>query len=190
MISSLKGKISHIGLNKIEILVGDVGWEVYLPQKELSKLAINTQIQIFTYHHIAEDKNDLYGFTSRADKLVFENLISVSGIGPKTALGIFSVGDGQKIMQAVSQADVDFFRQVKGLGSKGAQRIIIDLKNKVQTIRELDLKPDSENFKTAYQALANLGFKRDEIYQSLSKLPAEIVDEQQIIKFALKNLAK
>lgn len=190
MIASLKGTIDHISSNKVEISAGTVGWEVYLPQKELAKLTVGSPIQVFTYQHIAEDKNDLFGFTSRQDKLVFEILISVSGIGPKTALGIFSVGDGQKIMEAVAQADLNFFSQVKGLGSKGAQRIIVDLKNKVKTVRELDLKPASENYRTAQQALADLGFKKEEIKQALAKLPAELDNEQEIIKFALKNLAR
>jgi len=190
MISSVRGKIIFKYQNKIEIDVGGVGWDVYLPQTEILKLEVGCAIEIFIYQHIAEEKNDLYGFMRREDKQVFEMLLGVSGVGPKTALGIFTVGNGERIVKAVAEAEVEFFRQVKGLGGKGAQRIIVDLKGKVGGLKDLDLSAETESNESIYQALMGLGFRKEEIKKVVPKIPIELQNETERLKWALKNLGK
>jgi len=190
MIGSIKGKIIYKGNNRIEIDVHGVGYEVFLSANELSKVALNKEVEIFTFHHLAENVNALYGFFSRKDKRVFEMLISVSGVGPKTSIEVFSAGNGERILRAVSEADVEFFQQVKGLGKKGAQRIIVDLKSKVGDIKELDLESGVGGREVVYQALQSLGFTRKEIVQSLRELPENLQSEDEIIKYALRRLGK
>jgi len=188
MIGSLQGKIIFKADNRVEISTGGIGWEVFMSPADLNQINLGETAEIYTYHHVAEDKDDLYGFLKRKDKEVFEILLSVSGIGPKTALAIFAVGDGERIMKAISGAEVSFFRAVKGLGGKMAQRIIVDLKNKVGALRELDLTGESEGL--LFQALNNLGFTAEEIRAILPLLPPEATTDNEKIKAALKLLGK
>lgn len=190
MIGSLTGKVIYKGLDKIEVDTNGIGWEVFTAPNDLAKIKLDSKIKIHIYHHVAQDKNVLFGFLTRKNKQVFIMLISVSGIGPRRALEIFSAGDGRHILKAVSEADVEFFKQVKGIGKKGAQRIIVDLKSKVGEIEELDLKAEAEEKKIVYQALESLGFNKKEIRQALKNLPAGIKNDEEIIKFALRKLGK
>lgn len=191
MIGSIRGKIIHKAIDKIEVDTNGIGWEVFVSPKALTKIKINQEAELFTYHYVAEGTDVLYGFLSRQDKQVFKMLISVSGVGPRTAIEIFSAGNGERILKAVSEADVEFFKQVKGVGKKGAQRIIVDLKSKVGEVEKLDLKAEAEDKKVVYQALENLGFKRKEIHQALKDLPKDIKEEEEeIVKFALRRLGK
>ncbi|MBL7159025.1 Holliday junction branch migration protein RuvA [Candidatus Microgenomates bacterium] len=190
MIGSLRGKIIYKNHRKIEIDVSGVGYEIFLSAHDLAKTKLDKEIEVFTFHHLAENTNTLYGFLSRTNKTVFEMLISVSGVGPKTAMEVFSAGDGERILRAVSEADVEFFQQVKGLGKKGAQRIIVDLKSKVGDIKELDLESGIGGREVVYQALQSLGFSRKEIVQSLRELPKDLESEDEIIKYALRRLGQ
>lgn len=190
MIGSIRGKVIYKGGDRIEVNVNGVGYEIFLSKNELSRVIFSKGIEVFIFHHIAEGVNALYGFLSRKNKRVFEMLISVSGVGPKTSMGVFSAGDGDRILRAVSEADVDFFQQVKGLGRKGAQRIIVDLKPKVGDIKELDLESGVGGREVIYQALQNLGFTRKEILQSLREMPKDLQSEDEIIKYALRRLGK
>jgi len=190
MIGSLRGLVIYKARDRIEVDIGGVGFEVFLANRDLGQIKSGEEKEIFVYHHLAEGVDQLYGFLQRKDKRVFQMLISVSGIGPKTALEIFSVADGEKIMGAIAQADVGFFQQVKGIGKKGAQRIIVDLKQLVGSVRELDLEKEEGQNEIVYQALSRLGFRRNEIRKALLNLPAEIKSDDQKIKFALKKLAE
>lgn len=190
MISSLRGKVIYKGVDRIEIDANGVGWEVFLPRNELEKVTTDDELAVFTYHHLAEGVEALYGFLSRKDKRVFEMLISVSGVGPRTAIEIFSVGNGDRILRAVSEADVEFFRQSKGIGRKGAQRIIVDLKPKAGDIKELDLEEGIGGNEIIYQALQSLGFNRKEISRVLRNLPEDLQSENAIVKYALRRLGK
>lgn len=167
--------------------VNGVGYEVFVSASDLLKINTNDEVKIFTFQQVAEDKNDLYGFLDRKDKQVFEMLLTVSGVGPKTAQNIFSTGSGEKILAAISKADVNFFKQVKGLGGKGAQRIIIDLKGKVGSIGELDFNLEFAD-ETICQALLSLGFTRQEVRSALGKMPPELKNEDEKIKFCLRKL--
>lgn len=186
MISYLAGKIMHLGQNKIEVLINNLGYEVFLPPNDLTKLALDQEIDLFIHQHLAEDKNQLFGFLNRRDKEVFELLLGVSGVGPKTALSVFAAGGGDRIVEAVQKSEVAFFQQIKGLGTKIAQRIIVDLKNRVGGLKDLDFRVENE----VIQALRQLGFKNDEIRPVLTGLPADLTTEEEKIKFALKNLNK
>lgn len=189
MISKLSGKVSFKGTNKIEIEVNGVGYEVFISAGGLDKLKVDQEAEIFVYQHITEDKNDLYGFLNRQDRLVFEMLIGVSGVGPKTAQNIFSIGSGEKILGAISRADVNFFKQVKGLGGKGAQRIIVDLKNKAGSVADLDFNLEAED-ESVFEALLSLGFTKGEARGVLTSLPEELKTENEKIKFALRQLGR
>lgn len=194
MIGSLRGKIIYRGLDRVEIDANGIGWEVIMPQNDLARIDAlrgkTTAAEIFVHHHVAEDRDELYGFLDRQDKEVFEMLLSVSGIGPKTATAIFSAGNGERIIRAIAEADVEFFRQVKGLGEKGAKRIIVDLKSKAGAVKDLDLEKETSAEGAVYQALAGLGFRRQEIRETLKNLPRQLLTDEDKIKWALRQIGK
>ncbi len=190
MIGSLKGKITNKGLDWIELETGGIGWTIYLPPGDFSKAQIGDNKEFFIYHYVAEAASDLYGFSLQRDREVFGFLLSVNGVGPRTALGVFAVGNGERILRAIAEADVAFFQQVKGIGRKGAQRIIVDLKTKVGEVKSLDLRTGQGGNEEVYQALRNLGFQRAEIDQALRDLPQEVTSTEEIVKFALQKLGK
>ncbi len=189
MIGSLRGKIIGREKNWLELETGGIGWLVFLSSRDLSQLKVGEEQRLYIFHHVAENINDLYGFLRRRDRDIFSLLLSVNGIGPRTALEIFAVADGERILRAIAEADVAFFQQVRGIGKKGAQRIIVDLRSQVGEIKDLDLKSEFGGREEVYQALLNLGFRREEIQEALRMLPANLEKTEEIVKFALKKLA-
>ncbi len=188
MIGSLRGTIIHKSIGGVEIDINGVGYEVFLGTRDLNKVKNGEDVEVFTFHHLSDDKSDLFGFIDRADKKVFEMLISVSGIGPKSAIGIVSKATSGQVVKAISEADVEFFKQVKGIGKKSAQRIIVDLKSEVGSVKDLDFEEEARN-EVVYQALQNLGFHRSEIRKALTDLPNNIESDDEKIKFALRELS-
>ncbi len=190
MIGSLRGPVTNKGDGWVEIETMGIGWFVFLSRRDLGKLAVGKEAKLFIAHYVAENSSDLYGFLQARDREVFQLLLSVSGVGPRTALEIFAVGNGERILRAIAEADVAFFQQVKGIGRKGAQRIIVDLKTKVGEVKSLDLRTGQGGNEEVYQALRNLGFQRAEIDQALRDLPQEVTATEEIVKFALQKLGK
>jgi Holliday junction DNA helicase RuvA len=186
MISYLTGKIIYLGPNHLELLVNNLGYEVFLPTASLTTLHLGQSLTLFVYHHLAEDKNQLFGFLDRRDKEVFHLLLTVAGVGPKTALSVFNAGSGDRILEAVQKAEVPFFQQIKGLGLKTAQRIIVDLKNKAGSLKDLNFQASNE----VVQTLRQLGFKHDEIRTVWLRLPPDLSTTEEKLKFALKNLSR
>ncbi len=199
MISSLKGKISRVGNNFIEIEVHDVGYLVWCGQNFLKRRNVDEELKIYTYQSVSENDVSLFGFETIDDVNLFKMLISVSGIGPKTAAQIMSSSaeatDGrgaESIIKAIGEADVKFFEKVKGIGKKGAQRIIVDLKSKVGGLGELDLAADAKAMAAEDDdlslSLKQLGFDRKEIEKVTAKVPAELVTIEEKLEWCLGNL--
>ena len=191
MIRSLKGKvILKEGLNLI-VEANGVGYKVLVSEKVWSNAKINEENFLFIYSHIREDAFELFGFSEIEDLKLFENLISVSGVGPKTAMGIFSFSNREDIINAVLKGDVEFFTAVPRLGKKNAQKIIIELKSKFKDTNILDLSGvDSSENEEVLAALKTFGFSRKEIGEALKSLNSEAKTSEEKIKLALKYLGK
>ena len=158
MISSLKGKVNRIRGNNVEIEVNDIGYSVWMGKKRFNE---GDEVKIRTYMAVSENDMALYGFETDEDLDLFKMLITVSGIGPKTAAGIVAEKESLEIIKAIGEADVDFFKKIKGIGLKTAQRILVDLKSKIGGLGELNLKdnlPLLEDDVTL--SLRQLGFVR------------------------------
>jgi len=190
MISSLKGKISRIGNNFVEIEVHDVGYLVWCGQNFLKRRNVDEELKIYTYQSVSENDVSLFGFETIDDVNLFKMLISVSGIGPKTAAQIMGQTESGEIIKAIGNADVKFFEKVKGIGKKGAQRIIVDLKSKIGGIGELDLTQDDEKIMDDDLSLSlkQLGFDRKEIEKVTAKLPKELETIEDKLSWCLGNL--
>lgn len=170
---------------------GGVGYKVWLTPEGFAKIRLQEKAALFIHSHVKEDAFDLYGFETKGALKLFELLISVSGVGPKTALNVMSSGSIEEISTAIAQSDTDFFTSTPGIGTKGAQRIIIDLRNKVGAIGDLDLSADrnTEN-KQISEALKGFGFREFETREAIKGLPKDQkLTLEQKIKLALKSLS-
>lgn len=186
MIRFLSGKVQGKDADNVTILVGGVGYLVNVSGRTLAKLPLDTDAALHTYTHVRDDCLDLYGFLTKEELELFKQLITVSGIGPKTALGVMDKGV-KGIKDAIAKADVKFFTGVPRLGQKNAQKIIIDLKNKLGGMADLDLTGGEDD--EVVQALLAMGYSRSEAVAVTKNLPKEGKVEERV-RLALKNTGK
>lgn len=184
MIAKLTGQPEILDSQSIILDVNGVGYKVFVPQKLIQTLPST----LYIHAHIRDDAYDLYGFLTLADLQLFKLIISVSGIGPKTGLNLLEKGVEQ-IKAAVMKADVDFFSTVPRLGKKNAQKIIIDLKSKLGSLKDLDLTETSGDSKEVINALIGLGFSRHEAKEAFDQVSDQPTIEAKISQ-AIKLLGK
>ncbi len=191
MISGLKGKVENKGGNFIEIDVQGVLYRVFMSKRILNSLVTGEERLIRTYLHVREEEMSLYGFLDKEEVELFEMLISVSGVGPKSGLVIFDENGVEEIRRAIMEADVDFFKKVKGLGLKTAQKIIIELKSKLGSVQDLDLTKDNIDLKgdDVYMSLVQLGFDRKVIMEIMKKIPDDLEGIEERLSWCLKNIS-
>ncbi|MGA2911793.1 MAG: Holliday junction branch migration protein RuvA [Candidatus Levyibacteriota bacterium] len=191
MIGFLKGKVELLKRPFVIIDVNDVGYKVLVPETIYAKLSLGDVVKIFTYTYVREDALDLFGFLEAEDLGLFESLLTVSGIGPKTALNIFSFGERKDIIEAIIKGDVTFFTSVPRLGTKNAQKIIIELKSKMGSSADLDLSgKDLLANAEVVQALKNFGFSAQEAQKAVREIKQVGLTTEEKIRLALKNLGK
>jgi len=190
MIGSIKGQISLIDGDYIIVETGGVGYRVLVPSSISSKKE-GEKVALFIHTHVKEEALDLYGFDDVKDLKLFQYLIGVNGVGPKTAITLFSFSNRDRIVKAVLNGDVAFFTRVPRLGKKNAQKIIIELKNKLGDDSSLDLsEPESTDDKEVIEALRAFGFSVKESRDALKNIEDKDVGTEEKIKFALKSLGK
>lgn len=184
MIAFLEGKIAHISTNSLILNVGGVGYRVFVAPSTLSA-PLGTAIKLYTYHKSSDDGQALFGFPDAAALDFFELLLTVSGIGPKSALSIVSAGETTILQEAIAKQDSTFFSQMGGIGKKTAERIIVELKDKVGHLPTSDHSSSSSDI---FDALIGLGYSTHEVKQVVSSLDRTLPAEEQI-KRALKQLS-
>ncbi len=191
MIGSLNGKIELLLNPHVYVDVSGVGYKVLVSDKTYSELKQGDNIKFFIHTHVREDEISLFGFLNPEDLKLFEQLIGVSGIGPKTALNIFSFGTKKDIENAIIRADTSFFTSVPRLGTKNAQRIIIELKNKMGGVSDIDLSgKDHEQNKDVIDALKTFGFSISESQKALREIKQGDLSMEEKIRLSLKYLGR
>lgn len=188
MISSLRGVVTHKGNSSVDVEVAGVGYLVHVNKQFLADHLEGELVKVVTYMAVSENDINLFGFENYEDMDVFKLLITVSGVGPKTAMGVMSEVSGEQIVRAIGEANVDFFQKIKGIGKKTAQRIIVDLKSKIGGLGELDLSQDVTETDEVSMSLKQLGFGQSEIQGVLQKLPKDMVILEEKIEWCLKNI--
>lgn len=189
MIGRLTGVIDSHVHNPLIIDVHGVGYVVYVPERYLSSVKPGKSHTLYIHSHVREDAFDLYGFASPHELTLFQLLLTVSGIGPRTALAVADRGVNA-VESAVRKSDVDFFTTIPRLGTKNAQKIIIELKSKLGSNAMLDLSGSDGETKQVTDALTGMGFERHEIREALKELDTKDTSIEQKIRHALKLLAK
>lgn len=191
MIGFLKGEVFLRVDNSIILDVKGVGYKVLAASDVLSKANKGASLELFIYTHVREDNISLFGFLESLDLKLFENLIGISGIGPKTAMAIFSTGARSTIVNAIIKGDVDFFTSVPRLGRKNAQKIIIELKNKFGGDGEIDLlEYDSKDNKEIISGLESFGFSKKEAISAIKEIDKKDGTVEEKIRLALKFLGR
>lgn len=193
MISYLKGKILLKKSNYLILEVNNVGYQVFLNEKALTALADQVEICLYTHHYIKEDSQELYGFLSQPELELFKNLICISGIGPKTAMNVLAVASVEDIMQAILSEDPALLKTVSGIGTKTAERIVIELKSKIGALSKEIIHKDIQAAPKdidVIEALLTLGYSRKEVLDTVRLIPADLMGTSDRIRGALKLLGK
>jgi holliday junction DNA helicase RuvA len=190
MIAFLEGKVAEQLGDLIVIDVAGVGYGLWVTQEDWGHLAVGSDAKLYVYEHIREQSFDLYGFSSLTTKKLFEQLLSVNGVGPKMALAILSVGSGKEVSQAIAESNVRFLQAASGVGKKVAERVVVDLKDKVG-VSSSDYtsflgSPSVNRFDEAQAALVSLGYTAQDAAYALENIDPSLSSEERI-KLALKG---
>ena len=191
MIAHLNGTVTEKDVNSIILDVNGVGYEVILTALDFDRVTLDDKTKIYTYHKVSEQSEDLYGFFSLATKRLFEMLITVQGIGPKAAMSILSLGEAEEVRNAIANADSAFIAKATGVGKKSAERVIIDLRDKVGLPSKIGRTNDPllekrEGQDDALDALIALGFSLSEANDALADIDDSLSVEERI-RLALKK---
>lgn len=194
MIAHLAGTITEKFHGIIILDVNGVGYEVLISAPDAEKVNLDDRVKFYTYHAIRENAEELYGFSSLAAKKLFEMLISVNGVGPKAAMAILSLGTPEEVRNAIANADATFVAKASGVGKKSAERVIVDLRDKVgipshygaATETKFTLAPAIGPEDEALDALIALGFPLKEATAALANINPNLSVEERI-RQALKQ---
>jgi Holliday junction DNA helicase RuvA len=192
MIATLSGVVSEKLADTIVLEVNGVGYGLFVTVEDLGRVMVNEQAKLYIHEHVREQAYDLFGFTSRDTKALFEQLLNVTGIGPKMALNMLSIGTAAEVRQAIANGDVKFIQQANGVGKRVAERVVVELKDKVGLVG-VDLEStgmlqatDSLMKDEAIEALVALGFTPSDAAVALKKVDDKLPTEDRV-KLALKG---
>lgn len=183
MIAHISGKIAEKFAGSVIVDVSGVGYEVIVPAGEFERAVLNEQIKFYTYHNITDRSQELFGFSSLAAKKLFELLITVQGVGPRAGIAIMSLGETEEVRNAIACEDAKFIQKAAGVGKKSAERVILDLKDKVgMAISKPDGIGDNINLASdeALEALIALGFNLNDATKALEQIPRDLPTEERI----------
>ncbi len=188
MIAHLSGKLKSKDPALVVVDVGGVGYGLTVPVSTLSVLPeIGQSVELFTHTYVREDTLALYGFASGSELRLFEQLLSVSGIGPKVALAILSLSNPDDIRSAIASGDTAFLGSVPGVGKKTAERVVVELRDKMEMI---DSRGDIVGNQDVIEALVGLGYRAEEARRAVAVVATSESETDAMLKAALKELAK
>lgn len=191
MIAHVAGVIAEKFLDTVIVDVQGVGYEVRLSAPDAEAAVVGETVKFYTYHAIRENAEDLYGFSALAAKKLFEMLIGVQGVGPKAAMAILSLAAPEEVRNAIANADTTFVAKATGVGKKSAERVIVDLKDKVGLpshygATTVVAAPVAEQADEALDALIALGFSLSEATAALAAVDAGLSTAERV-RLALKQ---
>ena len=191
MIAHVFGKVAEKFNGSLVIDVHGVGYEVSVATNDFDAVVLDQEVKFYTYHHVREQAEELFGFSSLAAKKLFEMLITVQGVGPKAALAILSLGDAEQVRNAIANADSSFVQKATGVGKKTAERVVVDLSDKVGLPThygrtEAPLQTELNTSDEALEALMALGYTLADATKALENVDANLPTAQRVTE-ALKR---
>ncbi|MCP4179948.1 MAG: Holliday junction branch migration protein RuvA [bacterium] len=200
MIAKITGIVDTVNLNDVIVDVNGIGYEIVIPLSTYDKLPReNEKVSLNIFHYVREDAVILYGFATLEEKELFKLLTTVTGIGPKLALKILSSSNVSSLCEAIVSADIKTISKINGLGKKSAERLVIELKDKIHTIspeaaygEKTVSKSLTKQAEAAMLALIQLGFKQETARKIIKKITSELsekeLNSENIIRLALQHL--
>lgn len=189
MIAKLTGKLDFLRDSYAVVNVGGVGYKVFVTAHTFGTVAGQSSVEFYTHTYVREDTLSLYGFLTLDELEMFEMLITISGIGPKAAMGILTIADPNTVRTAVLNEDASLLTRVSGVGKKTAQRVILELKNKISDI-PVHQKDQITSDSDALEALVAMGYSVSEARETLKLVSSDIKDVGERVKMALKSLGR
>ena len=191
MIAHVFGKVDEKFNGSLVIDVHGVGYEVSVATNDFDAVILDQEVKFYTYHHVREQSEELFGFSSLAAKKMFEMLITVQGVGPKAALAILSLGDAEQVRNAIANADSGFVQKATGVGKKTAERVVVDLSDKVGLPThygrtETPLQTELNTSDEALEALMALGYTLADATKALENVDVNLPTAQRVTE-ALKK---
>ena len=198
MYAYIKGTLEEKSTDSIVVETAGIGYKIYVSEHTMAKLGeIGEKVKIYTHYHVREDNISLYGFMSNEELKMFELLLQVSGIGAKTAIAMLSNITPSKFALAIISNDLKTLTKIPGIGNKSAQRMVLELKDKLKTQTAIEddeeetaQNDNSESINEAGQALQILGYNKSEISKVFDKFDKHNSSTEELIKEALKRLAR
>lgn len=191
MISYLRGNIINKSNNYVIVEVAGIGYRVFVGENLLNELKSNSEIELYIYHQVAEQASDLYGFKKLTELELFELLLTVSGVGPKSALGVLAIASADDIKETIIRGDANLLTKVAGIGKKTAERLVLELKNKVlRTGVSENLETGSLSSSDELDALISLGYSLNEARSALNLIDPNLSDGGERVKAALKKMVR
>lgn len=196
MLYSVRGKLIHTGISSAVVECGGVGYLCQTTLNTLKNLKLNTEVTLYTYLNVREDAIDLFGFSTQTELETFKNLISVSGVGPKAGLSVLSELTPEQVAMAIASDDIKTITRAQGIGKKIAQRIVLELKDKLaKSVQTQDMQTGAApistggNIPKAVEALGVLGYQPSDVTPVLSQLDSTLPVEQ-LIALTLKQMGR
>lgn len=192
MISYLSGKVLNKGANFVVLLVNGVGYKVFMEPSRCIELESEQDLSLYTHQHVREDMLDLYGFKSMEELEMFEMLLTISGVGPKSALGVISIASVEDLKDSIANGDSSLLVKVSGIGKKTAERVVLELRDKVDSLATGDYlagggKAGSSS-SDEIDALLALGYSMQQAREALRNVSSDITDSGERIREALRNI--
>jgi len=183
MIAHVSGVVAEKFGNSVIVDVHDVGYEVQVAAADFERSLLHESVKFYTYHHIREQSQELFGFSSLAAKKLFELLITVQGVGPKAALSILSLGESEQVRNAIAQSDSGFVSKASGVGKKIAERVVVDLSDKVGlavTVAQASGSVATPAGDEALEALMALGYTLNDAVTALESVPTTLPTAERV----------
>lgn len=190
MIAHVKGTVAEKFNNALIVDVQGVGYEVSVSQGDYDNILLDKEVKLYTYHHIREQSQELFGFSTLAAKKLFELLITVQGVGPKAALAILSLGSAEHVRNAIANGDSDYIKQAVGVGKKTAEGVVVKLSDKVGTPlyykQDTPVQAELNTNDEALEALMALGYTLADATKALEGVNNKLTTSQRVTE-ALKR---
>jgi len=191
MIYSILGAIISKNKGFTVVEAGGVGYKVTCPLSVLSRLpSVGEQVKLLTHHHVREDANDLYGFLTDTELSLFESLISISGVGPKSAMGIMGVAAVTDLIAAINEGRVDLLTKASGVGKKTAERVVLELKGKLTFADTSGMISAMEGDLELEETLVGLGYSKAQAKSAIAKLDPALDNFNEKLKAVLREYKK
>lgn len=187
MIAHVRGVVAEKFASSVVIDVAGVGYEVQVPLSDYERAVLDNELKLHTYHHVREQAEELFGFSSLTAKKLFELLITVQGVGPKAALAILSLGDPEQVRNAIANSDSSYIQAASGVGKKTAERVVVDLSDKVGLPAHYGrgaepIQAELDTSDEALEALMALGYTLADATRALDGIDPKLPTNQRVTK--------